>query len=223
MELNEEWAIKQDIARKLADIIMDKDACLYSQWFAGSQNVATDSISRDGIFLSCDSHVAMLKHYIPKQTPANLVLKPLPNEITSWIGSMLRRMPVQTQRLAKPKPSELLLGVVGTTSSSKSAFLAKYSSTDSPNSARTLSSRHLLKQCERQPSVDEIRQFWYNRLSSPPSHIWHRPSGQATGQTLDWTLTARLASSFKNNGEDTRTLTKIDRSKKRFRCQYSGR
>ena len=189
LESNEEWAIKQDISRKLAEIILEQEACLYSQWFAGTQNVATDSISRDGLYLSLKSHVAMLKHYTPKQTPANLVLKPLPKEIVSWIGSLLQRMPVQKRRLVKPKPSELLLGVVGTTFSSKSAFLKKFSLTDFPNSVKILSSQHLLKQCESQPSVEEIRQLWYSRPSNPPSHMWHRPSGQATGQTQDWTST----------------------------------
>ena len=90
MESNEEWAVKQDIARKCADIIFEKEACLYSQWFAGEQNVAMDSTSRDSLYLSPEAHVAMLKHYVPKQTPANLVLRPLPKAIVSWIGSLLQ-------------------------------------------------------------------------------------------------------------------------------------
>ena len=223
LESDEEWAIKQDIARKAAEIIMGKEACLFSQWFAGYQNVGTDSISRDGLYLSLEAHVAMLKRYTPKQIPENLVLKPLPKEIVSWIGSLLQRMPVQTRRLVKPKPSELLLGVVGTTFSSESAFLKKFSSTGFPNSVKTLSSQHLLKQCESQPSVEEIRQLWYNRPSKPPSHMWHRPSGQATGQTPDWTSTVRLVSSSKNNGGDTRTQTKTGKSRKRFRRQSYGK
>ena len=159
----------------------------------------------------------MLKHYTPKQTPANLVLRPLPKEITSWIGSLLWQMPVQTQRLVKPKPSELLLGVVGTTFSSKSAFTRAFSSMDFPHSVKISSYPHLLKQCESQPSVEEIRELWYNRPSKPPSHMWLRPSGQATGQTPDWTSTVRLASCSKNNGEDTKTPIRIGRSRKRCR------
>ena len=223
LESNEEWAIKQEIARKAAEIILEKEACLYSQWFAGVQNVATDSTSRDGLYLSPEAHIAMLKRYTPKQIPANLVLRPLPNEIVSWIGSLLRRMPVQTQRLVKPKPSELLLGVAGTISSSESAFIKAFSSTDSPHSARISSSQHLLKQCESQPSVDEIRELWYNRPSKPPCHMWLRPSGQATGQTPDWTSMVRLASSSKNSGEDTKIQTGTGRSRKRFRRQSSGK
>ena len=219
IESNEEWAIKQEIARKAAEIILGEEACLYSQWFAGAQNVAMDSTSRDGLYLSIEAHTAMLKHYAPKQTPENLVLKQLPSEIVSWIGSLLRRMPVQTQRLVKPKPSELLLGVVGMTSSSESAFTKVYSSMDSPHSAKISSSQHLLKQCEKQPSVNEIRQLWYNRQSKPPCHMWLRPSGQATGLTPDWTSTVRLASSSKSSGGDTRTPTGTARSRKRSRHQ----
>ena len=125
--MNGEWAIKQDIARKCADIILEAEACLYSQWFAGKQNVVMDSTSRDSLYLSPEAHIAMLKHYVPKQTPANLVLRLLPKEIVSWIGSLLQQMPVQTRRSVKLKPSELLLDVVGTTSSSESAFIKAFS------------------------------------------------------------------------------------------------
>ena len=223
MESNEEWAVKQDIARKCADVILEAEACLYSQWFAGVQNVAFDSISRDCLYLSPDAHVAMLKHYVPKQTPANLVLRPLPKEIVSWIGSLLQRLPVLTRRSVKPKPSELLLGVVGTTSSSESAFIKAFSSTGFPRSAKISSCQHLLKQCVKQPSVEEIRSLWCNRQSKPPSHMWLRPSGQATGQTPDWTLMVRLASSSKNSGEDTGIPTRTGRNRKRFRRQSSDK
>mmetsp|Transcript_25984 Transcript_25984/g.32035 ORF Transcript_25984/g.32035 Transcript_25984/m.32035 type:complete len:91 (-) Transcript_25984:16-288(-) len=62
-ETNDDWMVKQDIARKLAYLVMEVDSCLYSQWFAGEKNVCTDSLSRDGIFLSNSSHLAMLNHY----------------------------------------------------------------------------------------------------------------------------------------------------------------
>ena len=163
----------------------------------------------------------MLNHYTPKQTPENLTIKPLPNEIVSWIGSLLRRMPVLMRRLVKPKPSELLLGVAGTISSSPSALNKLYSSTDSRPFIKTSSSPPSLKQSVKQPSVDSLKTLWYNRQSNPPSHMWHRPSGQVTGQTLDWTSTVRLASSSKNNGEDIKIPIKIGRNRKRFPPRFS--
>ena len=220
-ETNEDWLVKQDIARKLAYLVMEVNSCLYTQWFAGEKNVCTDSLSRDGVFLSLSSHLVMLKHYSPKQTPENLSIKLLPKEIVSWIGSLLLRMPERKQRLVKPKPSELLLGVAGTISSSPSALKFFYSSTDSRHFIKTSSSPPSLKQCAKQPSVDSLKNAWYNRPSKPPSHMWLRPSGQVTGRTQDWTSTVRLVSSSKNNGEDTKIPTKIGRNKRHFPSQYS--
>ena len=220
-ETNEDWMVKQDIARKLADIILSANSCLYSQWFAGDKNVCTDSLSRDGLFLSRSSHLAMLNHYIPKQTPANLDIRPLPKVIVSWIGSLLQRMPVLTRRFVKPKPSELLLGVAGTISSSPSVLSKFYSSMDSRRFIKTSSCLPSLKQCVKQPSVDSLKSLWSNRLSKPPSHMWHRPSGQVTGLTRDWTLMVRLASSSKNNGEDTRIQTRTGRNRKLSPLQSS--
>ena len=220
-ETNEDWMVKQEIARKCAYLVMEVNSCLYSQWFAGEKNVCTDSLSRDGIFLSLPSHLTMLNHYTPKQTPENFSIKPLPNEIVSWIGSLLLRMPVRTQRLVKPKPSELLLGVAGTISSSPSALNKFYSSTDSRPFIKTLSSQPSLKQSVKQPSVNSLKNLWYNRPSRPPSHMWHRPSGQVTGRTQDWTSMVRLVSSSRNNGEDIRIPTKIGRSRKHFPPRFS--
>ena len=202
---------------------MAAKACLYSQWFAGEKNVCTDSLSRDGPFLSLSSHLFMLKHYSPKQTPENLSIKPLPKEIVSWIGSLLLQMPVKKQRLVKPKPSELLLGVAGTISSSPSVLNNFYSSTDSRPFIKTSSSPPSLKLCAKQPSVDSLKNAWYNRPSKPPSHMWLRPSGQVTGKTQDWTSTVRLVSSSKSNGEDTKIPTKTGRNKKLFPFQSSGK
>jgi hypothetical protein len=223
LETNDDWLIKQEIARKAADLVLLANACLYSQWFAGEKNVCTDSISRDALFLSLRSHLTLLKYYAPKQTPANLKIKPLPNEIVSWIGSLLRRMPALTRRLVKPKPSDLLLGVAGTILSSPSALITHYSSTDSRPFIKTSSCPPSLKQSAKQPSVDSLRELWLNRPSKPPSHMWLRPSGQATGQTPDWTSTVRHASSSKNNGGDIKTRIRTVRNRKRFPPQSLGK
>ena len=122
---------------------------------------------------------------------------------------------MQTQRLKKQKPSELLCGVAGTLSLLPSECNAHFISKDYPSSNRTSSCPSSPKQFEKQePSVAKVRNLWSNRQSKPPSHMWLRPSGQATGQTPDWMQTVRLASSSKNSGEDTRIKTKTGKSRK---------
>ena len=44
-ESNLDWSVKQQVARKFANLILDAKACLYSQWFAGSENIGSDSLS----------------------------------------------------------------------------------------------------------------------------------------------------------------------------------
>ncbi len=164
-------------------------------------------LSRDGLYLTHSSHVFMLRHYASKQVPEKFFIKPLPSVIVSFVCSILEQLPVKTQRLIKPKPSELLLGVAGTLSSSLSDLQNKFSSMECQDSKRTSSCPLLLKQFEKLPSLDKIENIWWKEQSTPPSHTYHRPSGQTLGKTQDWTQTVRLASSSKSNLEDTRIPT----------------
>ena len=70
---------------------------------------------------------------------------------------------------------------------------------DSVLSKKISSFLPLLTPYEHAPSLQEITDIWWKEHSSPPSHMWLRPSGQITGTTQDWTHTARLISSLKNN------------------------
>jgi len=218
-----DWFVKQQVARKLAFLILQVEAMLYTQWFAGRFNICTDSLSRDCHLLSPSSHELFLKTHAPKQTPVNLSIKPVPKEIVSFVTSILRQLPVKKQRFKKQKPSELLHGVAGTLSCSPSDLERHFISKECLNSKGTSSSPPLRKLLENAPSPNEIKNIWLKEQSTPPSHMYHRPSGQTLGTTPDWTQTVRLASSCKNNGEDTRTKTRIGRSRKPSQPLSSGR
>ena len=146
-------------------------------------------------------------------------LKPLPREIISFVSSTLQQLPVKKQRLIAPKISEQLRGVTGTLSCSQSDLDEPSTLTAWTNFKRTLSPQHSLKQFEKEPSPSELKTTWLKEQSMPPSHMWHRPSGQTTGMTQDWTLTAKHAISSKNNTEATKIQTKTGTSRKQFRHQ----
>ena len=60
-ESNHEWIVKQDVARKLAELVLDSETVLYEQLFAGSSNVVADSLSRDCYYMNychCRSDMA---------------------------------------------------------------------------------------------------------------------------------------------------------------------
>ena len=201
-ENDKEWIVKQAVARKLASIVLQANAMLYTQWFAGKQNDAADSLSRDCYFLSPNTHKKFLLATIPQQLPQHFRIKPVPAEICSFITSTLEQLPVKKQRLIPQKPSELALGNVGILSCLASGSIPPCISTASQSSKGTSSFLPSARQSEKPPSHQEIRNKWWKEQSQPPCHMWLRPSGQVTGQTRDWTKTEKPVSYCRNNTVD---------------------
>ena len=199
-ESDVEWIAKQKMARKLASLILEKDAVLYRQWFRGHDNVVVDSLSRDMYYMSCKTHQKFLSLTIPNQLPKNFKIRPVPKQIISFVSSILRQLPVKQQRLLQPKPSELAHLNHGLLSYLALESKASTSKT-SPSSNKILSCPPLPKLPEKLLSLDQIKMNWWRDQSVPPCHMWHRPSGQTTGLTPNWTVTVRSALSCKINSK----------------------
>ena len=212
-ESDTSWLVKQQLGRHLATITLNADITLYKQWLKGSDNQVADSLSRDAYYLNAHTHKDFLQHVIPQQLPPNFGIKPIPREISCFITSILQQLPETQQQSSIPKPSELALGNVGTLSYLASE-LQTSSLMDSQGTTKISSCPVLLKHLEKAPSLNEIMDTWWKEQSQPPSHMWHRPSGQTTGVTPDWTMMAKLALSCKNNTEDTATRTSQRTNKK---------
>jgi len=155
--------------------------------------------------LNTDTHLLILKTLFTKQTPINFHLKEVPNEIYYFIILTLESLPKNKLQWKQPKPSEILLGEIGSPSFIKQVCKNTNSWKNFLASKGTSWSARLLKQLEKHPSPQEIEKNWWKDQSVTPCHMWLRPSGQTTGRTPDWTQTARYASSSKNNVEDTET------------------
>ena len=210
-----EWLVKQKVARKLAEVILDSQTCLYRQWFKGEENVLADSLSRDGFLFTEKAHKQFLLKTSSSQVPQDFNICPLPKKICSFISSMLLQLPVKKQRLLAQKPSELVLLNVGALFCSASTYTA-FSLTDFQNFNKISSCPHSLKPCEKLPSLQQIKMNWWRERSVPPCHMWHRPSGQTTGLTQDWTSTVKLALSSKNNSEDIAMKMADDENRRLF-------
>ena len=150
----------------------------------------------------------------------NFSIRPLPNKIVSFVSSILVQLPVKKQRLKAQKPSDLLRGIAGSRLSCPSVLNQEFSSMDYLNSIRTSSCQHLPKESAKPSTLSQVKNIWFAEQSKPPCHSHLRPSSQTLGLTPDWTKMVRLASSSKNNTEDTRTKTVTKINKKRYRNQY---
>ena len=181
--------------------------------------MVADSLSRDALYLSSSTHISFLQKCASKQLPENFRIVPVPEKINSFVSSVLQLLPKKQQRLIAPKPSELLHSNIGCLSSMtlNSPLHSWITSQDSKNTSHCLP---LPKQSEKLLTLQEIKSIWWKEQSTPPSHMWLRPSGQTTGETQDWTLMERSALSSKNNSGVTEIKMVPEENRKHFQCQY---
>jgi hypothetical protein len=193
-ESNTDWIAKQQVARKLATLILDSETVLYTQWFKGSWNIVTDSLSRDIHLFSDQSHTQFLKSTVACQIPPNFQIQKLPEKISFFISSVLLQLPVKELRSKPQKASELAHLKLGKNFSKELDSQDPCIWMDLAHSRKISSCLPLLRQLDQVPSLQDITESWWKEQSSPPSHMYLRPSGQTIGRTRDWTQTARSVS-----------------------------
>ena len=157
---------------------------LYKQWLKGQDNVVADSLSRDNYYLNANTHTRFLQLSAPQQLPLNFKIKPVPKEICSFITSTLQQLPDTQQQSSQQKPSELARGNTGLLTLLASG-LKEGSSKVSASIRKISSCQDLHKPVGQVPSLKEILGHWLKEQLQPPSHMWHRSSGQTTGMTPD--------------------------------------
>jgi hypothetical protein len=100
------------IARKYAELLMDSGTCLYSQHIKGKHIGVTDSLSRDHN-LDNEELTSLLYFALPLQMPPNFNINPVPNEISSFVTSVILDSPVTKLLSQTPIKSTKLLGPDG--------------------------------------------------------------------------------------------------------------
>ena len=68
----------------------------YSQWFAGKSNNVAGALSREWHCNKEELTFILCSHF-PEQMPENFSISQLPNEINSWLISLLQQLPVSEQ------------------------------------------------------------------------------------------------------------------------------
>jgi hypothetical protein len=97
-------------ARYLANLIIESKSSIYRQWFPGDINSISDSLSRN-FHVEANSLCTLLSENFSSQVPFGLRILPLPNEVVSWVTSLLLSRPSTTQWLKEPVRSSFARGV----------------------------------------------------------------------------------------------------------------
>ena len=142
---------------------------------------------------------------IKKQVPPNFRILPLPQEIESFIYSLLHSLPERTQQAEQHKISSLCLGKDGDHSSKTLASAEHLSSSHFQDDREQSSYLPSHKPSEKETFLQEARTHWSVKQSDQPWTTFVRPSETTTMKTHDSIQTKRLADFYNNS---TRAIKK---------------
>ena len=89
-------SVRIETAHHHATLFLNAGIKEYSQWFPGRENNVADALSLD-FLLSNDNLILTLRSTCPSQLPQQFQTVLLPNKISSWLTSLLWKLPVKEQ------------------------------------------------------------------------------------------------------------------------------
>ena len=212
--------VRLEVARDHAHRLMENAIKDYSQWFPGRDNDVSDALSRDDD-RDDEELINVLKTFVPSQLPIHFRIVPLPNEIVSWLTSLLQRLPVKKQLQEKHTRTKLGRGVVGVNIANQSESHAIDTSTTLRSHSESNSSEPFPWLCVEDVFQDDLMIPWLKAQSEVPFHMWLRPSGTTTGQIQRKTKTASLEDFYRACTGHSRMKTQTRSNRRPSQPAYS--
>jgi hypothetical protein len=181
-------------SRKLAKILIRAKSRLASEWIPGDTNKVADSLSRDTDLSDADL-TTVLRLHVPLQLPPNFEIRALPVEISSWLTSLLQKLPDPKQSPNRPVRSQLRLGSAGSLTSARSTSTTPFSHA-SPQKTDGTSSSASAPPFEMGDFSVASAKAWFKARSKIPSAQWHRPFSFTDATTPDSTNRETLRSFY---------------------------
>jgi hypothetical protein len=205
--------IRTETAHHHATLLLEAGVKEYSQWFPGRENNVADALSRD-FDRSDDELTQILRNTCPSQLPQHFHIAPLPNEISSWLTSLLQKLPVKKQLREAHMRTKLGCGDASPNTLSPLDLATTSSLTSSPDPNKTKSSEPLPWLSVRGNFQDHLMTPWLWAQSEISSRMYVRPSGRTVGPIQPRTMTSNSASFYIDSSELTRMLTPKKSNKK---------
>ena len=181
-------AARIEVARSHARRYMNHEIRDYSQWFPGKDNEVADSLSRD-MHLSDDELTSHILTNFSSQVPHTFHIVPLPNEIVSWMTSLLLTLPVKPQFAEVHTTTKIGLGDVGYHTAHRSVLQTTSTSPASTNNNKPKSSVPSAMPSEKDDIREALQAPWLLQQSKVPSITWLRPSAVKVDPTQPATAT----------------------------------
>ena len=205
--------VRIEVARGHAKRLMDAQVKDYSQWFPGKENDVSDSLSRDDD-RDDDELTKILRSSVPSQVPKHFKIVQLPKEISSWLISLLQKLPVKEQLRERHTRTKLGRGGDGKLTVTPLESSKMSSSTISRNPKGSNSWEPSPWLCVEDDFQDQLMTPWLKAQSEVPFHMWHRPSEKMTGQIQQETKTVSLEDFYHANTGRSETTIQTRSNKK---------
>ena len=184
----EQVTARIEVARTHARRYMNHEIRDYSQWFPGIENDVADSLSRD-MHLSDTELTQLLLSSFPSQVPHSFHIVPLPNEIVSWMTSLLLTLPVKEQYREPHTPTKIGRGDDGKHTVTRWDLPTTSTSQLSRNHNKRKSSELSHPHYEKDDLRVALQTPWLLQQSEVPSITWSRPSAVTVTETQRKTKT----------------------------------
>ncbi len=148
----------------------------YSQWFPGIKNQVADALSQD-MDRTDEELTQILFTHVPSQVPNSFKIVPLPNEIASWMTSLLQQLPENLRFKEVHMTTTLGCGKDGCPTATLQDSQVMSSSLISPNSKEPTFSAVLPWLSVRGDFCYQVMLPWLVAQSSVPSIMWQQPLG----------------------------------------------
>ena len=201
-----ETKVRNIVCRHHATLFIDYEIREYSQWFPGEENLVADSLTRDDD-RSDEELTRVLKYFCPQQVPENFKIQPLPNEIVSWLTSLLQMLPVKPQLQEKHTRTMIGRGEDGSNIPIPSDWEATPSWMGFPDINKSASWVPSPWLTAKGAFRDRLMSAWLKEQSEVPFQLFHRPSGRTTGQTPPGMTTQSLDDFYQGYSARSKTRT----------------
>lgn len=170
-------------AYRLTNLVLDGAFCLHPSHIPGIENEVADLLSRE-FDLADDDLTSLIHTHYSHQIPATFRISPLPNEIVSWIYSVLHPRPRScTDEPPKPNEKKNWPGSDGVNTSRPSALEKMSTCLASTTPVESQSPSLLSNTCAAsEPLHVRVRNRFAQALSERPLAVWSRNSGASTGE-----------------------------------------
>jgi hypothetical protein len=144
----------------------------YSQWFLGSYNQVADALSCN-LDRTDEELTQILFTHVPTQMPPSFKIVPLPNKISSYVTSLLRRLPVQQRYSKEHRTTTIGCGNVGGSTVNPLASAMTTSLNKSHKTSNNISSELLPWLCAKGDFHDQPMLPWLLKQSAVRYHQSH--------------------------------------------------